>query len=253
MSAKYQMYQSVYVSAVHPMSECWGEARTLLDSGIFPSGVRKVILKTFWQTWDAVRLSSRNQLKPFNLCLLRQSVIGLLPQRWPRFRFGFDGKNPMSNKNLVFDEVHNMLALPRPVFYGFTCWTERLPCLHGERLRNRMGWHVSAAEAWHISRKKTLIHFWRDDCPYNCVFSGKQCDQDDVRQCKMFQVSSPLNSRVTSILGHELPEEPVIFVKIQQLPGLWSISIWLQVERDLLEGARRKFLRFGYFGWTMLN
>ncbi|CAJ1409513.1 unnamed protein product [Effrenium voratum] len=29
------------------------------------------------------------------------------------FRFGFDGKNPMSNKNLVFDEVHNMLALPR--------------------------------------------------------------------------------------------------------------------------------------------
>ena len=30
-----------------------------------------------------------------------------------RFRFGFDGKNPMSNKNLVFDEVHNMLALPR--------------------------------------------------------------------------------------------------------------------------------------------
>jgi len=29
------------------------------------------------------------------------------------FRFGFDGKNPMSNKNLVFDEVHNLLALPR--------------------------------------------------------------------------------------------------------------------------------------------
>ena len=30
-----------------------------------------------------------------------------------RFRFGFDGQNPMSNKNLVFDEVHNLLALPR--------------------------------------------------------------------------------------------------------------------------------------------
>jgi len=29
------------------------------------------------------------------------------------FRFGYDGQNPMSNKNLVFDEVHNMLALPR--------------------------------------------------------------------------------------------------------------------------------------------
>eukprot|EP00438_Fugacium_kawagutii_P013370 Skav216476 [mRNA] locus=scaffold1123:253381:260736:- [translate_table: standard] len=36
-------------------------------------------------------------------------------RKWPNstFRFGFDGKNPMSNKNLVFDEVHNMLALPR--------------------------------------------------------------------------------------------------------------------------------------------
>ncbi|CAE8738974.1 unnamed protein product [Polarella glacialis] len=29
------------------------------------------------------------------------------------FRFGFDGQNPMSNKNLVFDEVHNLLALPK--------------------------------------------------------------------------------------------------------------------------------------------
>jgi len=163
MSAKYQMYQSVYVSAVHPMSECWGEARTLLDSGIFPSGVRKVILKTFWQTWDAVRLSSRNQLKPFNLCLLRQSVIGLLPQRWPRFRFGFDGKNPMSNKNLVFDEVHNMLALPRPVFYGFTCWTERLPCLMEKDWEQNGMACISSWGMTHL-QEETLIHFWRDDC-----------------------------------------------------------------------------------------
>ena len=41
-----------------------------------------------------------------------------------RFRFGFDGKNPMSNKNLVFDEVHNMLALPRP---GSDVWTHKSP------------------------------------------------------------------------------------------------------------------------------
>lgn len=39
------------------------------------------------------------------------------------FRFGFDGKNPMSNKNLVFDEVHNMLALPR---WKGTYWKEPL-------------------------------------------------------------------------------------------------------------------------------
>lgn len=39
------------------------------------------------------------------------------------FRFGFDGINPMSNKNLVFDEVHNLLALPK---WRGTYWREPL-------------------------------------------------------------------------------------------------------------------------------
>ena len=79
---------------------------------IFPSRVRKVILNIFWMKNE--RLSSRNQLKPINFVFPGgRSLVYCHSSRWPRFRFGFDGKNPMSNKNLVFDEVHNMLALPR--------------------------------------------------------------------------------------------------------------------------------------------
>ena len=59
-----------------------------------------------------------------------------------RFRFGFDGKNPMNNKNLVFDEVHNMLALPRHVhlLHLHACYSP-LPCcwrqVEGELLEGR--------------------------------------------------------------------------------------------------------------------
>jgi len=41
----------------------------------------------------------------------------------PVLKFGFDGQNPMSNKNLLFDEVHNMLAMPR---WRGTYWREPL-------------------------------------------------------------------------------------------------------------------------------
>lgn len=81
------------------------------------------ITSAFYQDW-----SRRNQDVPPPSAPLRAfkyTTAGGSKGGWRRngafdpgrmdsvFRFGFDGKNPMSNKNLVFDEVHNMLALPK--------------------------------------------------------------------------------------------------------------------------------------------
>ena len=118
--------------------------------------------------------------------------------------------------------------------YFMTSHVEQRGCrVSWRKTENRMGWHVSASEAWHISRKKHSFAFDETIVIQLCVF-WKTCDQDDVRQCKMFQVSSPLNSRVTSILGHELPEEPVILWKFSNSQGFdpypydfrWKGTYW---------------------------
>ena len=78
-----------------------------------------------------------------------------------RFRFGFDGKNPMSNKNLVFDEVHNMLALPRQIMKHVAAFLKPRVSRQVERkllegLRWQRTFSHSVLPPWKISNQEPL-------------------------------------------------------------------------------------------------
>ena len=193
MTAKYEMYQSVYViyvSAVHPMSECWGGAKTLLDSGIFHHfsirseegdlcdleniltdlRCREIILK---KPTGTIQFVSPKAVGHWFITTSMAEVS---------FRLWWKESNEQQESGLRWGSQHAGAA--KACILWLHMLNREAAVSHGERLLEQNG--MACISSWGMThlQEETLIHFWRDDCHTIVCFLENMRKDADVRCSK---------------------------------------------------------------------